>query len=467
VVDFKNRSDVIAVLARAAHRGSLGLFLGTGFSIAVTKRAAPNWKTLLVKIAKGEGFPDPFADLSNVGVSMPEIASGFVRMRADALADDNRYLTLTPGQRLGMAKLSIKEAAARCVAPLQPDQVELDDFQRLFHAIKPAWVVTTNYDDLFQKIHGKTRTFLPNDVIVQTDGLVPVWHIHGTVVVPRSMVLTHEDYVEHLRPATYRQSKLAHMMAECTTLMLGYGYGDVNVQTASMIAHSTGLLDLATSRRPGDSLVVHVARQGKVSQEVKRGPVGSISIEADEIKTLLGEILTGVKDLRGRMKTAGKLFEMLKTDPGALARNVMRDSSNLEKFTKIIRDFPSAYYDFDVISALGQLFSEVSKKAYERGGFSYYGDWLNYVLRMLLEWDLADMPPSIFDLLAGQLAEVVYFVDPDGKHTFGTSWVATDAWRNNKELLAKRPNLLEALDAYSRRSTGGSILGELLQQVRQ
>ena len=465
MADLKDRSDVIAVLARAAHRGSLGLFLGTGFSIAVTQGEAPNWKALLRKIAEGEGFPDPFTDMNNIGVSMGEIASALVRKQDEVLAADKRYAALVPHERKALADLQIKEAAAKYVAPLQPHPGESKDFHDLLHEIKPVWVVTTNYDDLFQKIHGKTRTFLPNDVIVPTDGLVPVWNIHGTVVVPRSVVLTHEDYVEHLRPATYRQSKLAHLMAESTTLMLGYSYGDVNIQTASTIARSTGLLDVRAARRPGDSLIVHVARESNVSQDVKRGPGGSNSITANEIKTLFQEILNKVKELREALKKAGQLFEAVKKDPSIVARVCIKDPAKLKALTEIIRDFPSAYYDFDVVSALGQLFSELSKKASNRGGFPFYGVWLDHVLTMLLEWDLADMPPPIFDLLAGQLAKVVYYVDPDGDHVVGTSWLATDAWKNNKKKLAERPDLLEALHAYSRRSSEGSILGLLLNRV--
>ena len=82
------------------------------------------------------------------------------------------------------------------------------------------------------------------------------------------------------------------------------------------------------------------------------------------------------------------------------------------------------------------------------------------------EVDLAGIV-EYFDLLAGQLAKVVFYVDPEGKHALGTSWVATDAWKNNKQKLSERPDLLEALHAYSRRTAGGSILYLLLKAVKE
>lgn len=467
MAELTSRAEVIEILGRVAHRGSLGLFLGTGFSIAVTGGAAPRWRALLEGIAQELSLPNPCGKADAIiGMSFPDLATEMVFGLAEKLSGDWRYGALPLKERRVVAEAQVKEAAAQLVAPLQPVSGDWDEFHALFHAIKPAWVVTTNYDDLFQKIHGKTRTFLPNDALVPTHEIVPVWHIHGSVVVPKSLVLTQEDYVENLRPGIYRQSKLAHMMLESTTLMLGYGYGDVNVQTAAAIARSSGLLLTRPTRRPGDSLIVHVLRTGgAVSEQVKTGREGTVVIEAAEIKVLLQEIQAKNQELAEAYKRADNLFQAVQSNPDLVVGEILEHPDRVAKLVRLLRDYPSLYYDSDIVALLGKFFSQLAQKAYSPGGFSHYGTWLDHVFTMLLEWDLADMPPAVFDLLAGQLAKVVYYVDSDDRRTVGKSWAATDTWAKNREKLARRTDLMEALHAYSRRVSEGGMLNLLLNAI--
>lgn len=464
MVDPKNKAEVIELLARAAHRGSLGLFLGTGFSVAVTRGAAPRWKTLLTLTAKELDLPDPVTDAQNIGVSLPEIASGMIVRLAEKLRAFAPYDKLDSHALRVIAQGQVKESAAKIVASLEPDADELKILHEQFHRICPAWVVTTNYDDLFQTIHGKTHTFLANDVIVPTRDLTPVWQIHGSVLVPQSIVLTQEDYVENLRPATYRQFKLAHMMVESTTLMLGYSYGDVNVQAAAAIAASAGLLEIRKTRRPGDSLIVQAVHAPTAGDAVIHDK-GTLAIEIEDIKQLFQQIVAEVARLQERLGRVHKFFETLRADPDSTAEMLLKHPDKMTDFTAIVSEFPTAYYDFDLMRFLAGYFSRLSAKAYSRSGFPYYGTWLDQILTMLLKWDLAEMPPSIVELLAGQLASVVDYVDPDGRHTFGSSWAATDNWHMNKAALAARKDLLEALGAYSRRHPTGARLRLLLENV--
>lgn len=466
MADLEKRSQVISLLARSAHQGNLGLFLGTGFSIAVTKGKAPTWRTLLQRIADDHGDGDPFIEVNNIGLSMAEIASRMIQSEHERLNRDKRFESLTQIERFELATSRIKEDAARIVADLNPDADIANQCRKSLDTLKPAWIVTTNYDTLFQSIHGKSRTFLPDDVIVPTHGLVPVWQIHGSALVPKSLVLSHEDYIRNLRPGTYRQSKLAHLMAESTTLMLGYSYGDVNVQTAAEIVRSKGLLEVAPSDRPGSSLIIQLVRTSSPTEQVGLGPGGSLTIEATEVVDLLDQVTAQVAKMDELAGSSHAFLERCKSDPTKLVKACIGKPENVSMLAELIRDYPAVYYDFDLIALLGHLFSEISLKAHAVGGFHYYGIWLEWILTMLLQWDLRQMPPPIFNLLAAQLADVVYYVDPDGKHVHGRSWQATDTWKKSEAELRKRKDLIAALSAYSRRSTSGYFLDRLLGDGR-
>jgi hypothetical protein len=463
---LKNRSEVIALLGLAAHRGSLGLFLGTGFSMSATQNRAPSWRALLTQIAAKVGIADPLATPERIaGSSLPEIASGMVFALAEELRGRSEYAAMDDLKRMIVATQQVKEAAATIVAALEPHPDELSALRPLLaEQVCPAWVVTTNYDVLFERIHGRTQTFLPNDVLVATRLRIPVWHIHGTVVVPESVVLTQDDYVETLRPMTYRQLKLAHLLVESTTLMLGYGYGDVNVQTAASIARTPGLLATRPGQRSGDGLIVHAVRSAKPTEDVawRRG---AAIIEIDEVKSLLGSIASAVAELRKSHETVQRILATMKVDPEAVVQAILDKPKNISILTEIARDYPTAYDDFDMMPVLGMLFVKISERARGRGGFEYYETWLEYIFEMLLTWNISQMPPHVFDLLAGQLVKVSFFIDRHLEHRTGTSYAATDRWKADRGKFLDNHELLQALTTYCRRSPDRDHLGQLLADI--
>src|SRR5690606_21967346 len=89
-----SREQIVEALARAAARGRLGLFVGSGLSIALTaksRRPAPNWRGLLEQVASELELDMPLPE-QVYGTSFPRIASRLVdqlveRERANAEHD--------------------------------------------------------------------------------------------------------------------------------------------------------------------------------------------------------------------------------------------------------------------------------------------------------------------------------------------------------------------------------------------
>jgi hypothetical protein len=79
-------------------------------------------------------------------------------------------------------------------------------------------------------------TVLPAQVVRARRGCVPVFHLHGHLLHPDSIVPL-ADYVSALSHGGYRHVLLDVLFAASTALMVGHALGDVNIQTA--LAYAT------------------------------------------------------------------------------------------------------------------------------------------------------------------------------------------------------------------------------------
>ncbi len=59
--------------------------------------------------------------------------------------------------------------------------------------------------------------------------------MHGIRTSPNSIIISQEDYISLFRPNQYRQQKLSLSIKESTTLIIGYGLGDVKCFNSSIL----------------------------------------------------------------------------------------------------------------------------------------------------------------------------------------------------------------------------------------
>ena len=202
--------------------GNLGLFIGAGFSKAVLNESpleiALSWGDLLKKAAIEIGVD--IAPLLTKGASFPAIASRLCRVLAA-----QRHINYLE------ACVELKETIARITA-WYANQDQRNRIGAAIEEIKPAWIVTTNYDLVIESLlPGKCITFGPLDVPSAPAGRIPVYHLHG--IRERSDISGGDGGLcKIFRPSEYRQTKLAILLKEAVTLVVGYGLGDVNVLTA-------------------------------------------------------------------------------------------------------------------------------------------------------------------------------------------------------------------------------------------
>ena len=218
-----DKARVFDFIRQSAAYGNLGAFIGAGFSKAVLDDSLSSvvltWSELLDEASVRMGVE--LASIAKNGQGFPEIASAICLKHSES--NDCEYLV-----SLSLLKNEVAALTGCC-----PDLCPSGTYQAYLEYLDPAWIVTTNYDLVIESLLPDRAVPLgPNDALSAPRGKVPVYHLHGLCTRPEEIIIAQEDYIALFRPSEYRQIKLALTIRESTTLILGYGLGDVNVLTA-------------------------------------------------------------------------------------------------------------------------------------------------------------------------------------------------------------------------------------------
>ena len=239
-----------------------------------TNDSAPSFEALLRGVAADLQVGFDFDDPAQIrGKSLSAIAADLEQARAEALAAEADIEE--PPRKA--AHRELREAKRRR-CNLSVDEDKRAHFQAAQARLLPSWVITTNYDLVLEQLLRRSISLGPTARVVARADAPPVLHLHGRITEPETIVVTDNDYVAALRPTSYAFFKLPVLLAESTTLLLGYGLGDVNVRQAVLGERLDQLRrSLEQSLRSVRARVADVARLVWVEsprEHLHRGVVG-------------------------------------------------------------------------------------------------------------------------------------------------------------------------------------------------
>lgn len=228
--------------ATAVHQGSLGLFIGAGFSKAVMKESG----------IKAHCFKELLKDQCKRWGIKYKGSNHDYRHIIDALC-----LKIQKAKSVGETEaiLYLKQSVASQVAYM-PSQSVVDTYRSLLLSLKPKWIITTNYDFVLEAILGnKCLTIDVDDMFVQYQDLIPIYHVHGTRYNPKGMVLVDGDYLATFRPNDYRMQRLSFLLMECVPMFIGYSLNDMNIRVALDWKENLYSRKIPKNPRLGDTLL--------------------------------------------------------------------------------------------------------------------------------------------------------------------------------------------------------------------
>lgn len=421
--DNPTRQEVLRFISDSASYGNLGAFIGAGFSKAVLNdkfdEIALSWGDLLKTASSKLGVN--YDDICKIGVGFPEIASSVCKLHAE-------HTKCNYADSLSKLK---REIAA--LTSWYPDKEKREKFSKYLECLSPSWIITTNYDMVIESLlTGRSIPLGPNDSLSSPNGVIPVFHLHGLRTNPEEIIISQEDYVSLFRPSEYRQIKLALTIRESTTLLLGYGLGDVNVLTA--LDWSRNVFKGGEANYPND--VIQLLRKDNPKEKPYRDKNGIVIIETENISDFFEEFIdvrkVGLEEKKEEHKTLTDLANKLDEPDGAMIERFIDDEKFRSEILKIISQF-SIHLISGFVSFLNKCIDETWARSEPNGAFEGYNQNLIIILDILTTFPINRFPPALFQTAAYGLQRVGYYVGNEG----GKSWSAKKTWDTRKHELSQ------------------------------
>lgn len=213
-------------IATSLFNDSLTLFVGTGFSRHMTNDQAPTWNELMVECTNA---------VDNGNTLFKQL---FKRKSDGSIV--TKFPILICAQilelRYKQENKSLKDEIVRIIKSRVNkstiDEKRLLQAKQFFKKHKNINIITTNYDALFSDfIMPKGRVIMEGSTISRINTGQNIFHIHGSVEKPDSLVATFNDYYNFINSKNYFSRKFFTLLQETTVVILGYSLDDFNLNT--------------------------------------------------------------------------------------------------------------------------------------------------------------------------------------------------------------------------------------------
>lgn len=278
--------DYQHALAFAAASDALCFFTGAGFSKHLSGGASPTWMELL------ETCCDELAD--------PAAAKGQLAQAAAT------YPLEDCAQILDVAFLregkDLKERLSSLIALVTLNTASAVATQQFLTQNPSTTVVTTNYDRLLElALDGSPYVSnYPGKPIARRSGAVQIFHIHGSIESPSSIVATTSDYFKFINEDGYFSQKTLSLMHESSVVILGYSLSDPNLKAILSELKNHG----ARALNRGNIFYVTRGVVPSFVRDYYEAAFGLVVIENTEIDTLLAQVSFRISEARAQVAQA-------------------------------------------------------------------------------------------------------------------------------------------------------------------
>lgn len=420
-----SREKVFESICKATRMNTLGLFIGSGFSKALLLNhphsKTYSWAELLEKAANDMGITRKILE---EGKPYPEVAT--------VLCQEYAKLNYVSQQE---AERTLKFKIAELVNVAPTNQI-LDDYGEIFKRLNPNWIVTTNYDFIIEQIlHEKAFPINPRDSYLKTKDFTPVYHIHGSISDPESIVITNEDYTHTLRISDYRHARLPFLIKESTVLMIGYSMNDLNVLSAVDYSKNVYSNDM-----PYDTPIIQLLHKEYPNDEPYYSDNGIVVQEISDLSDYFVDYLTYEKRFRGEIgkttKRVNELVEKFTTADDALVDEFVMNRTCRMDYIKQIAGFDLEFwYVYSSYTAfLNKCLGVLWNRASAQNAFGEYNNILLLLLDIIENIKYDNVPTSFVDYIIAKFGDVSYFIGND----LGKSYSAYHTWNERKNAIPEQ-----------------------------
>jgi NAD-dependent SIR2 family protein deacetylase len=389
--------------AAATHR--LCLFTGTGFSKAVTENRAPSWQELLQNVC----------DVVPNGADLKTALFPAGGKNPLDLEEAAQVISL---ELIGNNKNIYDEIACQ-ISTLKPsgDNRIIEKFLRG----NQLRIVTTNYDKLAETLSepASSHSITPGNPIPRAHADVEVFHVHGSVDVPESMVVTSDNYFKFMNGESYFSRKLSTMLHENTVVILGYSLGDTNLK--NIINEYRGF---ARNHVIGGSLFL--VSRNKVDQYVKdyySHCYGIRVLDNTTVHKFFEEVDSVLPDISEETDSAIEAVKNVLLINATFVQSYIKHQDSFFEIVSSLAAIGRSIDDPVVVKMLDDVLKMKIKLTAVRDAWEQYphlAAWLCYLGSIL------EMPGT--SIQATYLDAVLKSMTTMSKVKFGYSWEAYSLW---------------------------------------
>lgn len=215
-------------ISASLHTQSLTLFVGTGFSKFITNGQAPSWLELMSELTKR---------IDNDNILLNQLfnldGDGNVIASVYDLAVIAQILEANYKKNKKNIKNEVSEIIRSTINESTLDKDKLELLVEFFSKYPNINIITTNYDTIFSDyiLNNSSRVFVEGGPIPRINSHQNIFHIHGCITKPKSIVLTLNDYFNFQNRQNYFARKFFTLLQETTVCVIGYSLGDFNLNT--------------------------------------------------------------------------------------------------------------------------------------------------------------------------------------------------------------------------------------------
>lgn len=194
----------------------------------MTNNIAPSWLELLVECTSVVDNDDKLKNqLFNTD------AGGSVKESRYDLTICAQMLEIEFRKKKKTIKETISDIIKARINSHTIDKRKIKELQDFFHKHPNVNIVTTNYDTIFSDyvLPLTSRIIIEGSTIPRINSGQNIYHIHGCVEKPESIILTINDYYNFQNNNNYFSRKFFTLLQETTVAILGYSLGDFNLNS--------------------------------------------------------------------------------------------------------------------------------------------------------------------------------------------------------------------------------------------
>ncbi|WP_289142738.1 SIR2 family protein [uncultured Brevibacillus sp.] len=215
------------------------LFIGSGFSQRYIY--SPTWRGLLKQLIDENpeiDMPIEFfiqehnGDYANIASELVDYYRNYAWKNRANEEQFPAFLFKAKSRSIHL-KYKITSVLIRLMDQFEADTHELHEEIDLIKKLNPQAIITTNYDNLLEKLFPKYEAIVGQQVIHQkkSTDIGHILKIHGSVEDCNSIVIEQQDYDNFFKKQIYLIAKLFTYFMEHPIIFIGYSLSDENIKS--------------------------------------------------------------------------------------------------------------------------------------------------------------------------------------------------------------------------------------------